>query len=87
MGEEYSEVEKLSDQLELAKACEVLEKARNTMHANRNEENIAEYKAQSQIVSDIRVAFREKYPPPVPEEGDGVATPETVAASGEVHQG
>lgn len=82
------EVQKLQDQLVVAKACARLEEARDTMHADRSEENIEAYKVESEKVQKARTAFREKYPPPkMVAEGDGVATPATVESGVEVHQG
>lgn len=88
--EPVDEVEKLEDQLAHAKLCKQLEDARDAMHEDRTDEAaMALYKELSQQVADSRVAFRIKYPPPPvdPQSGDAVATPETVAATGGVHQG
>lgn len=87
MTDEVDELQKSRDQLEVAEACAVLEEARDKMHADRSEKNIAAYKEESNKVSALRVAFREKYPPPTPEYPDGVATPDTVEVAGGVHQG
>jgi len=85
---QVDEVQKLKDQLEVAEISQELETAREAMHADRDDADaMAQYKELSQKVADARQAFRTKYPPPVPAEGDAIATPAPVEASGEVHEG
>ena len=85
---QIDEVQKLKDQLKVAEASQELEAAREAMHADRTDEAaMAKYKELSQKVADARVEFRTKYPPPVPADGDAIATPAPVDASGGVHQG
>ncbi len=83
-----SEVERLEDELALAKAHEALEAVREAMHANRNPKTIAAYQAECVRVVEIRQAHRRKYPQKQqtsPDGGDGVATPDTVQAGVAVH--
>lgn len=72
-----SDVEKLEAELELAKKCETLEKARRAMHNDLTDEHVAAYRTASEAVvearRDWRINHREN--PPAPE---GVARPETV---------
>jgi hypothetical protein len=74
--------DRLRAELELAEACEVLEEAREALHADRNEETIADYKAACDTVAPMRAAFREKWEARV---GPGDAAPhvETVAVTSE----
>jgi hypothetical protein len=77
-----SDVERLRDELALAEAAEPLEEAREAMHADRSPKNVKAYKAACAEVTVARQAFREKYPA-APQSGtDGVATPDTVKATG-----
>lgn len=73
-------VERLTDELEIAKACETLEIAREAMHADRNVETVTAYKASCETVAGLRSAFRMKYPLNPPVDGDGQAAPPTVQA-------
>jgi len=52
-----SDVERLTQELELAKLCEKLEAARETMHADRSESNIAAYRKWCDKVATARSAF------------------------------
>lgn len=56
-----SDIDRLTAELELANACEVLEAARGAMHADRSDENIAAYRAACEEVFGLRRAFRETY--------------------------
>jgi hypothetical protein len=82
------DVERLEDELALAKALEPLEKAREAMHADRTPKTIAAYKRASEKVVAARQAFRTKYPPAAGVDGDGNATaaPDTVKAGVTVHK-
>jgi hypothetical protein len=68
-----SDVDRLASELHLAKLCEVLETARDKMHADRSEENITAYKAACDDVAQARSAHREIYRAQV---GPGDAAPE-----------
>lgn len=81
-----SDVARLTDELALAKLGEVLERARAKMHAHRTPKNINAFKAASSKFAAKRTAFRLKYPPPEPAEGDAAATPETVGAKAGVRR-
>ena len=80
-----SQVERLQDELALAKGLEPLEKAREKMHANRTPANIAAYKEQCEKVTALRSSFREKSPPiPFEQDGNAAPAPDTVRVKGEV---
>jgi len=71
-----SDVERLTQELELAKLCEKLEVARTTMHADRSESNIAVYRKWCDKVAAARSAHRLTFPRnPAP--GEGLAQPPT----------
>jgi len=67
------DVDRLTSELALAQLCEVLETAREKMHADRSETNIAAYKAACTEVQQARSAFRENWRVQV---GPGDAAPE-----------
>ena len=75
-----SDVERLTAELELAKACELLEAARETMHADRSPKNIASYQEEANKVAGVRSSFRQRYAVVV---GPGDAAPmaDTVAVT------
>lgn len=77
-----SDVERLRDELALAEASEELEKAREKMHADRSSKAVAAYRAASEKVVELRRDFRTRYPRTQQSGRDGVATPETVKATG-----
>lgn len=77
-----SDVERLRAELALAEAMEPLEKAREAMHADRSPKTIKAYKEAANAAAAARQAFREKYGPPSSSAGNGVATPDTVKATG-----
>jgi predicted nucleic acid-binding Zn-ribbon protein len=56
-----SDTKRLEAELELAKASEKLEAAREKMHAKRTEANIAAYQKESDKVAALRQAFRQNY--------------------------
>jgi len=66
-------VQRLEAELKLAKASERLEAARESMHADRNEETIRAYKKECDTVASIRQEFRSKYQAQV---GPGDAAPQ-----------
>jgi len=77
-----SDIERLRDELALAEAMEPLEKAREAMHADRTPKTIKAYKAAASQATEVRRAFREKYPATPQSGADGVATPDTVKVKG-----
>jgi hypothetical protein len=81
-----SDVDRLSSELELAKLCEVLEDARDAMHADRSDAKaMAAYNAASDAVASARSTHRENYRVSV---GPGDAAPEvdTVNSKAGVHR-
>jgi hypothetical protein len=80
-----TDVERLRDELALAEACESLEAAREAFHDKRTPARVKKFKEESVKVAKLRQAFRTKYPAKPVAEGDGVATPDTVAASAGVN--
>jgi len=81
-----SDVERLRDELALAEAVEQLEKAREKMHDDPIEKNIAAYREKSEAVAALRSAFREQYPRVAESGENGVATPDPVRISGKAVQ-
>lgn len=80
------DVERLEAELAVAKLSEKLEAAREAMHKkrgskpsiSRDDPTVVKYNDLSDQVATARVAFREKFPPPKADEGDGQARPATV---------
>ncbi len=77
-----SDTERLRDELALAEATDALESAREKMHAANTPETVAAYRDESAKVVELRQAFRTKYPRQQQSGVDGVATPDTVKATG-----
>ena len=82
-----SDVERLEDELALARALEPLEAARQAMHADRSPKTVKAYKAACDKATAVRVAFREKYPRTPESGGDAVATPNTVRVKARADRG
>jgi hypothetical protein len=80
-----TDVERLRAELELAEACEVLEKAREAMHAKKTPAKIKKFKAESVKVAELRQAFRIKYPTGPVAEGDAVAGVDTISSTAGVN--
>lgn len=75
--------EKLEDELAIAKLVEEYEAIRPIVEdkSTYTDEAMAQYRALNDQIAAARTAFKVKYPPEAPEEGDAVATPEPVQAS------
>lgn len=74
-----SDVARLESELQVAKASEKLEKARERFHRNRKDKAAhTAFKKASKIVADLRRAHRENFGPREPEPGDGVAHVPTI---------
>jgi len=78
-----SDVARLRAELALAELAEVLEAAREAVHADKTPANIEAYRAASAAAAAARSEFRTNFAAPVPKEGDAVAKPGTVAAEAE----
>jgi hypothetical protein len=81
-----TEVERLEDELALAKAKEKLEEARAAFHADRSDIAAKRaYRKASKQVQQARSSYRLKHPIRS-EPGDGVAQPETVRAKAKAEE-
>lgn len=82
-----SDTERLEAELELSKLSDQLEAARERVHRKRvSDDDRKTYRELNVKVAEARAAFRTKYPPAQPAEGDATATPDTVKATGGVHR-
>lgn len=81
------DVKRLESELELAKALEKLERAREKMHADRKDKRAhTAFRNASEEVAKLRSAHRTKFPTTPSGEGDAVATVDTVHASAKAEE-
>ena len=73
-----SDVARLEVELELARDAEELEKAREAMHEDRNEETIAAYKEAATRHQLLRSNYRENYRTVSEDPNDATPQPSTV---------
>lgn len=78
-----SDVERLEAELEVAKLAEEYREVRDRVQAqdvpDRTKEDLDKMHELSKALQDANVAFKQKFPPPAPAEGDAVATPEAIS--------